>query len=226
MAPSTSTSTGTTPKRPEPAAIDMELKTQPLQERSRQTYEAILAAAGQLLAEVGIEQLSTNLVCKRAGLSPPALYRYFPNKYALLKELGVRLMNLQDDAVFEWIEAGGLDAGTVEESFRRSLEIQERVNEITRREPGGLWIMRAMRAVPMMRQVRIESRDRVADRVFRSLRKLYSEASDADLRIATRLSTEVCYAATEMVLEEPDADADRVTEELCWMVALYYAKFR
>jgi AcrR family transcriptional regulator len=214
------------PVRAPDAGVDMELKTQPLQERSRQTYEAILKSAGQLLAEVGIEQLSTNLVCKRAGLSPPALYRYFPNKYALLKELGVRLMTLQDDAVFAWIEQGGLESASVEESFRKTLEIQERVNEITRREPGGLWIMRAMRAVPMMRQIRIESRDRVADRIFCSLRARFQEASDADLRIATRLSTEVAYAATEMVLEEPDADADRVTTELCWMVALYYAKFR
>ena len=30
--------------------------------------------------EVGIERLSTNLVCERAGLTPPALYRYYPNK--------------------------------------------------------------------------------------------------------------------------------------------------
>jgi AcrR family transcriptional regulator len=208
------------------ADIDLEPKTLPLQQRSRRTYETILQAAGALLAEIGIEQLSTNLVCKRAGLSPPALYRYFPNKYALLKELGVRLMDLQDDAVFEWIERGGLEAGSAEESFRKTLEIQQRVNEITRREPGGLWIMRAMRAVPMMRQIRIESRDRVADRIFCSLRARYRRTSDADLRIATRLSTEVAYAATEMVLEEPDADADRVTAELCWMVTLYYARFR
>ena len=44
------------------------------------------------VSDVGIERLSTNLVCERAGLTPPALYRYFPNKYALLSELGQRLM--------------------------------------------------------------------------------------------------------------------------------------
>ena len=43
-----------------------------------------------MLEEVGFERLSTNMICKRAGLTPPALYRYFPNKYAVLKELGER----------------------------------------------------------------------------------------------------------------------------------------
>ncbi len=206
--------------------IDLDLKTKPIQRRSQQTYDAILTAAGELLAEFGIEQLSTNLVCKRAGLSPPALYRYFPNKYALLKALGLRLMERQDEAVFRWIDEGGLEAETLEESFRKTLTIQQRVNEITRAEPGALSIMRAMRAVPMMRQIRIESRDRVADRLFAALKDRYPETSEAELRVATRLSTEIAYAGTEMVLEEPDADADNVTIELCWMLARYYARFR
>jgi hypothetical protein len=30
------------------------------------------------------------------------------------------------------------------------------------------------------------------------------------------------YAATEMVLEEPDQDEDKINEEICWMVSLYY----
>jgi len=84
--------------------VDLETKLKPQQNRARSTYDAILEAAGELLAEVGVERLSTNLVCKRAGLTPPALYRYFPNKYALLKELGERLMADQDEAVFAWQE--------------------------------------------------------------------------------------------------------------------------
>ncbi len=204
---------------------DMEMKTQPLQERSRQTYDAILAAAGELLEEVGVEQLSTNLVCKRAGLTPPALYRYFPNKYALLRELGARLMQRQDDAVFAWIENGGLESKNYEESYRKTLDIQQQVNEITRREPGGVWIMRAMRAVPVLREVRIASRDLVANHIAKCLSTLYRKTDEEELRMAARLTTEVGYAATEMAIEEPE-DAKKMTEELASMIALYYSKFR
>ncbi len=75
----------------------------PAQHRATETYEHILAVTAQLLGDVGVERLSTNLVCAHAGLTPPALYRYFPNKYALLSELGTRLMQRQNALVPKWI---------------------------------------------------------------------------------------------------------------------------
>ena len=65
-----------------PVAVNVELdrKRVPTQTRALETCERILDAAATLLGEVGIERLSTNLICERAGLSPPALYRYYPNK--------------------------------------------------------------------------------------------------------------------------------------------------
>jgi AcrR family transcriptional regulator len=77
--------------------IALDAKLQPTQARGQDTYEIVLATAGEMLGETGFEQLTTNAICKRAGLTPPALYRYFPNKYAILKELGDRLMKAQDD---------------------------------------------------------------------------------------------------------------------------------
>src|SRR5262249_31941379 len=59
----------------------------PRQERALQTYERLLDVAGELLAEVGVERISTNMICARAGMTPPALYRYFKDKYAVLEAL-------------------------------------------------------------------------------------------------------------------------------------------
>ncbi len=207
------------------AAVDMQTKTQPAQERSRQTYEAVLAAAAALLEEVGIDSLSTNLICARANLTPPALYRYFPNKYALLRELGIRLMHVQDQAVFDWIEGGGLDAETPEEAIRRDLEITRRVVDITRAQPAALWIARAMRAVPMLREVRVQSRERVADALFKAMRPRYANTSDEALRRAVRLNIELSSAAIEMILEEPDAQTDELIVEFSKMMAIYFSRF-
>ena len=205
--------------------VDLQAKTLPLQERSRQTYEAILSAAAVLLEEVGIDNLSTNIICARAELTPPALYRYFPNKYALLKELGIRLMDVQDAVVFEWIAAGGLTAATLEEAFEKSLDIQTKVNEVTRAQPGALWVARAMRAVPMLRQVRIESRERLVEAFYNALRSQYKNTGDSMLRTGVRLSIELTSAASEMILEEPDAEVEEITRELTWMMVLYFARF-
>ncbi|MEO1554242.1 MAG: TetR/AcrR family transcriptional regulator [Pseudomonadota bacterium] len=53
------------------------------QERAKQTVAAILEATTQLLARADIEQISTNHIAKRAGVSIGTLYQYFPNKTAI-----------------------------------------------------------------------------------------------------------------------------------------------
>ena len=206
------------------AGVSLATKLTPSQSRARTTFEAVLSTAGDLLGEVGFERLTTNLVCERAGMTPPALYRYFPNKYAILSELGRRLMEEQDEAVFAWIEAGGLEARDLDEAVAKNCRMQKEVNEITRRMPGGVWIMRALRAVPMLRDIRIASRDKVAQHISETLRARYPGVPAAELYRTARLTTELMYAATEMVLEEPDQDEDRINEDVCWMVVMHYQR--
>lgn len=55
------------PRRPAAALPDVAPKKAPTQSRAVETYERILATAAELLGEVGIERLSTNLVCRRLG---------------------------------------------------------------------------------------------------------------------------------------------------------------
>lgn len=189
------------------------------------TFEYLLTTAGHLLGEVGFERLSTNLICERAGLTPPALYRYFPNKYAVLQELGRRLMRAQDYVFFAWMAEGGLKSKSIEEAVKSNCRLQSEVNAITRRQPGGIWIMRALRSVPLLHAVRIESRDLVARRLAKVLEKDYPNLTHKRLLASTRLSTELMYAATEMAMEAPTQEA-AITQEVCWMVCLYYAQLR
>ncbi|WP_223395229.1 TetR/AcrR family transcriptional regulator [Caulobacter segnis] len=203
-------------------ALSLDTKSRPSRRRGKNTFEVILTTAGELLAEVGFERLTTNLVCERAGLTPPALYRYFPNKYALLKELAQRLMEAQDKAVLAWLEAGGTNSSSIEESVAKNRDLQKRINAITRAFPGGDWILRALRALPVLQEVQTASRDMVAQTLFDMLKAANPGVAEDRLRTATRLTTQMMYAATEMVLEEPDQDEDQINEEICWMVALYY----
>ncbi len=200
----------------------LDAKSLPTRARGKTTYEAVLATAGELLAEVGFERLTTNLVCERAGLTPPALYRYFPNKYALISELARRLMQAQDEAVFAWIDEGGATAQSLDETVEKNLRLQKQLITITRGHPGGLWILRAIRAVPVLQEVRTASRNLVLDRMFGALRDAYPSVSDEHLRTAMRLSEQMTYAAVEMILEDPDLDDATVAEEVSWMVSLYY----
>lgn len=190
-------------------------KNRPRQTRSQETFELIVETAGRLLDEVGFDQLTTNLVCERAGLAPTALYRYFPNKYALLKELGDRVMRLQDEAAYRWLEAGGATGRTRAERISSLLALQLETLAVTRNFPGNTAIMRALRAVPLLRDERTASRRRVAERLSIALGRLFPSVPPEALRIQTKLSVELMYAAMELVLEEGGPDADLLNEAAC-----------
>jgi AcrR family transcriptional regulator len=54
----------------------------------------ILAVAREIMREQGIAALNLNEIARRVGMTPPALYTYFPSKMALYDELyrvGIRL---------------------------------------------------------------------------------------------------------------------------------------
>lgn len=195
----------------------LEPKVQPVQQRAADTIERILDAAAKTLSDVGIERLSTNLVCERAGLTPPALYRYFPNKYALLSELGQRLMQRQNECVGRWMTeevfAGGVPA------LERALEgLLLETFEVTRRTEGGIWIMRALRAVPALQEVRLTSHAVVTEEQARLLTRALPNADKTELRLASRVVVELLYATVEMLFDEA-MDAHAVARVVAAMMS-------
>ncbi len=204
------------------SAVDVETKAQPAQRRSRETYDRILLAAGELLEEVGMERISTNMVAERAGISPPAFYRYLPNKYAMVVALAERLTAASNAVIAEWIAAGGLETTNLKEAVARNFEIQKQVTDIIRAFPGGPWIARSMRALPALQDVANRARREVVDQLFAIQRHRYPRAPESELRAAIQLSTDVLSGNSLMVLQDPEIDGDAMLREGCLMVALYY----
>jgi AcrR family transcriptional regulator len=196
-------------------ATPLRTKKHPRQARSQETFALIVETTGQLLEEVGFEALSTNLICERANLTPPALYRYFPNKYAILRELGDRIMLRQDEAVFRWLDAGGASDDLIGAKVDRLVLLHAEVVEITRAFPGNIAILRAMRAVPLLRDRRIISRNTVVQRLKDSLRRFYPAIPEATLNVQGKLAIEWMYAVLELVIEEPGPDTDAVVRAAC-----------
>ena len=187
-----------TPLSPGPVA--------PKQARAVQTRDHLLDVAGELLGEVGIERISTNMICARAGMTPPALYRYFKDKYAVLETLGQRLMDRQNEVLFAWLERhapNGIEA--------LALHIEDLLRdtaEVTATEPGGVWTERALRASPTLAHVRIASHRFVTDRIVDVYARLLPNASRETLWSRIRLLVEYGYATDEMLSEE-----DRIPHE-------------
>lgn len=183
----------------------------PKQERALQTRERLLDVAGELLGEVGIERISTNMICARAGVTPPALYRYFKDKYAVLEALGRRLMDRQNAVLFAWLDRhapNGLEALS-----EHTEDLLRATADVTAGEPGAIWTLRALRAVPQLAHVRIESHRMVTDRMVKAYAPLVPELSKKVLWRRVRISIEFGFAADEMLNEEDLIKRDDIIQE-------------
>ena len=207
------------------AGVELDRKRAPTQTRALETCERILDAAANLLADVGIERLSTNLICERAGLSPPALYRYYPNKYAVLAELGVRLMMSQNELLEKWATPATmkLSAAKFEERIR---QLFLDTLEMTRKSIAGEWITRALRAVPSLAPVRIESHDHVTGLLVAAFAIAYPAVPTARVRLVSRLAIEVMYSAQELLVDDTTLDAVEVATVMSHMVTTQVVQLR
>lgn len=64
----------------------------PVQRRGASTVEAVLRACSALLERLPLEEVNTTRIAAEAGLSVGALYRFFPDKQAILDAVALRHM--------------------------------------------------------------------------------------------------------------------------------------
>ena len=130
------------------AAASPQLRNEPVQARSTARLAALLDAAAAVVDEIGYERLTTAMVADNAGASIGTVYRYFPDRIAVLQALGARnlervLQRATDEIVdvrhSNWAEALGAAFGILVDAFRhergfRSLRVGD---VIDLRPPAG-----------------------------------------------------------------------------------------
>jgi AcrR family transcriptional regulator len=79
--------TQTAPSRADATGL---IRNEPVQARSAARLTALLDAAAAVVDEIGYERLTTAMVAERAGASIGTVYRYFPDRIAVLQSLAAR----------------------------------------------------------------------------------------------------------------------------------------
>jgi AcrR family transcriptional regulator len=79
------------------------VRTEPIQERSAARIDALLDAAAGVVDEIGFDRLTTAMVAERAESSIGTVYRYFPDRIALLQALRDRALGRYRIAVVDLI---------------------------------------------------------------------------------------------------------------------------
>jgi AcrR family transcriptional regulator len=193
----------------------------PVQERSHETVQRVLSAASSLLAGgVSVEGLTTAQIAGAAGLSVGALYRFFPDKQAIVDAIAVRHMDLFQERLADVIMAtlpadppGFL--GTVIDGFVAYLEANPDFRILAFGAPGG------------GRYVSRPTRDVYAGaKVGAAIRDFVAEAFDIDasngfafrLRIATEMGDRLLAFAFE---QADPTERTRIIAETKRLLAAY-----
>lgn len=84
-----------------------------VQGRAKQTVKSILEATAHIIERTGMDDLSTNQIAKKAGVSIGSLYQYFPSKESILSDLINNELNSHIDNIKEHISQ--MEDATLEE---------------------------------------------------------------------------------------------------------------
>lgn len=96
------------------------------QSRSRATTQAIREAALLLLQELGPKAVTTNKVAERAGVGIASLYRYYPNKEAILTDIYEQEIAKLDASLYEQATdfSGDFSEQPLEDNIFHAVSIQ------------------------------------------------------------------------------------------------------
>lgn len=142
-------------------SVSVTPRRKPVQARSRERVNTILAHAAAIFHEVGVDSTSMSAIARQSGMSLASLYRYFPNKAAIVKAIAERHVEKMETALRERLgEMTLVDAVDV---------LIDLFYEFYRTEPAYSAIWSGVESMPELREL--------------DLRELYSNARDLDARL-------------------------------------------
>lgn len=220
------------PRRPSPAARPrrsatarpvavapsgrLGLRRPPSQGRGLVTFERVLSTASDLLVSVGAEGLTTNLIASESGVNISSIYKYFPNKHAILVALFERYNRQR-------FEAARALAETIGASSNWEQVLDKTIDKIllTRRAaPGNVALRRAMRSSPELAELDQQANTFVAQWFAEQVRQL-TGLPERRAQVVARLAIEAETALMDW-WESPDVDyAPMVAREIKAMLRAY-----
>lgn len=205
----------------ETALGNLSLRNEPVQARSAARLAGLLDAAAAVIDELGYERLTTAMVAERAGASIGTVYRYFPDRIAVLQALGARNLDRVLSTITEEIgkpaHAGWLDA------LSGAFEVLE---EAFRSEPG----FRSLRVGDVI-DLRPAPNEKtynsvVADTMLESLAQRFDLTIDDEARFDFEAAVELSDALVARAFSrDPNGDSRFLVAARSSVAALLTARF-
>lgn len=191
--------------------IPLEGRVDPVQSRAKESVDRILAAAGPLLDEVGIEGFNTNLLAERAGVRIRTVYRYFPNKYAVIMALTLKLSVEWD----KWMAQTYGQIADPRADWRAALRRSKlRWLRSARRVPGALSVLQAINATPELNALHSQIYEGMSQKFAEALTARGLRVRPGKLRAIARTLVNLSNSGTDVYLRLSGAEAREFVDEM------------
>lgn len=190
------------------------MRKKPKQRRSLQTLDDFYEATAQLLQSNETGSVTTNHIARRAGFSIGTLYRYFPDKQAILHAMARREMDRQETAAIGMLRSADetcprelirMCAGFVVNSFGGRNHVRRRLilNMVNDREVMKLIVMAQKSHVRVLRALQELLTMRAPER-YRQLTDLQIEIASAAVSGTVRIAT----LSGPAIVEDPEFEKE------------------
>lgn len=193
----------------------------PVQERSHETVARILAATATLLARgVAIESLTTAQIAQEAGLSVGGLYRFFPDKQAIVDAIAVRHMEAFQEQIGAGLlanfpESPNVFVGFVIDAFVDYLDVHPDFRTVAFGAPGG------GRAISRATNENYAGAQ-VSDMVLEFLEGAFEIEPTPELAFRLRIATEIGDRLLAFAFEQATPQhRDRIVAEAKLVIGTY-----
>ncbi|WP_022893328.1 TetR/AcrR family transcriptional regulator [Agromyces subbeticus] len=188
------------------------IRTEPTQRRSTQRLDALLDAAAEIVDESGFERLTTQMVAERAGASIGTVYRYFPDRVAVLHALRERSVRRYRERVADDMERADLA------TWWHVVDVALDACATMYRDEPGFSVVHAARRETAEGDIEPEFAHRMA-RLIEA--EFGGTADEAELRFRLGISIELGDALISRAFERDAAGDDRYLAEAKRLVRDY-----
>ena len=200
---------------------DLAPRKQPTQARAKERVERILNATADLLEEVGVDSLTTNLIADRASVQVASLYQYFPNKYAVLAALAEQMFAEQNRRVEALINSAEF-ADSWADGFDR---VFDEIMAGRLAQPGGVALRTSLAAVPELAAVRERDREYLSERIAVALQAAGARVSAHQLRTIAQVVYDAGVAVMDHAIRTNTQGAEELLGELKLLQRSYLANY-
>ena len=200
---------------------DIAPRARPTQERAHRTLELILDTAVELLEEGGADRLTTKRLAERAGIRVRSVYRYFPNKLAVICAVAERIAERQREAFVAGLALSDADVPWRLALRRAFAAYAAAVGDA----PGLLAVRRAVEISPALRTIDDHLNAALAEVWAEDLQLRGMRGGPARRRLVARTVLEIATALLDRSDLDPEVKRSAQRRELFRAIDGYLAGY-